>query len=272
MSELIVSTGESPFDALRRERPDGSEYWPARELYTPLGYSRWERFIITIDRAKVAAENSGANPQDHFRGASKKVPLGSGAIRDIDDVELSRYGAYLVAMNGDPRKPEIAAAQTYFAVKTREAEVRAAAPVALPSNRELARMVIEEADRADLAEAKVKELEPSAQAWDVLASTNGDFSLRDAAHILNRDPNISTGQQRLMKAIRLLGMIDRNGIPYAKHATHLAERPQTYKHPHTGEETLAKPQIRVTVQGLRYLHKRLGGVAPLRFEQLSMGA
>lgn len=150
----------------------------------------------------------------------------------------------------------------------RETGSYTAAPPALPSNRELALMVIAESDRAALAEAKVKELEPSARSWDVLASTNGDFSLRDAAHILNRDPNITTGQQRLMKAIRLLGMIDRKGIPYAKHAAHLTERPQTYRHPHTGEETLAKPQIRVTVPGLRYLHKRLGGVAPLRFEQL----
>lgn len=141
---------------------------------------------------------------------------------------------------------------------------------ALPSNRELARMVIEEADRADLAERKVKELEPSAQAWDVLASTNGDFSLRDSAFILNRDPNINTGQQRLMKLIRALGMVDRNGIPYAKHAQHLTERPQTYTHPHTGEETLARPQIRITVGGLRYLHGKLGGVAPLRFEQLPL--
>lgn len=120
------------------------------------------------------------------------------------------------------------------------------------------------------AEARIKELEPSAQAWDVLASAAGDYSLRDAAFILNRDPNISTGQQRLMKLIRALGMVDRNGIPYAKHGQHLTERPQTYTHPHTGEETLARPQIRVTVLGLRYLHGKLGGVAPLKFEQLPL--
>lgn len=131
---------------------------------------------------------------------------------------------------------------------------------------EEARIVAEE--RATVAEGKVKELEPSAQAWDVLASAHGDFSLRDAAHILNRDPGISTGQQRLMKTIRLFGMIDRNAVPYAKHSAHLTERPQTYAHPRTGEEMLAKPQIRVTVQGLRYLHRKLGGVAPLRFEQM----
>jgi DNA-damage-inducible protein D len=123
VSVAIPEGGASPFDAIRRTRPDGSEYWSARDLHAPLGYGRWERFIITIDRAKVSAGNSGADPQDHFRGASKKVPLGSGSIREVDDFELSRFGAYLVAMNGDPRKKEIADAQTYFAVKTREAEM-----------------------------------------------------------------------------------------------------------------------------------------------------
>lgn len=141
------------------------------------------------------------------------------------------------------------------------------APPALPSPRDLALLVLAEADRADAAEAKVAELEPAAKAWDVLASVEGDYSLRDAAHILNRDPNISTGQQRLMRSVRELGMIDRNGVPYAKNAAHLRERIQTYRHPRTGEAALAKPQIRVTTQGLKYLHGKLGGVMPLRFDE-----
>lgn len=141
------------------------------------------------------------------------------------------------------------------------------APPALPSPRDLALLVLAEADRADAAEAKVAELEPAAKAWDVLASVEGDYSLRDAAHILNRDPNISTGQQRLMRSVRELGMIDRNGVPYAKNAAHLVERIQTYRHPRTGEATLAKPQIRVTTQGLKYLHGKLGGIVPLRFDE-----
>lgn len=267
MSVAIPESGASPFDAIRRTRPDGTDYWSARELHTPLGYNRWERFTIAIDRAKVAAKNAGSDPEDHFRGSSKMVPLGSGSVRGIDDVELSRFAAYLVAMNGDPRKPEIASAQTYFAVKTREAETQAVVRRE-PTKLELARDLVTALESNEELAGRVKELEPSAQAWDVLASAHGDYSLRDAAHILNRDPGISTGQQRLMKTVRLFGMIDRNGVPYAKHSAHLTERPQTYTHPHTREEMLAKPQIRVTVQGLRYLHKKLGGVAPLRFEQL----
>jgi anti-repressor protein len=137
------------------------------------------------------------------------------------------------------------------------------------SNRELALMVIAEADRADEAERRVAELEPVAQAYDVIASAKGDFSLRDSAFILNRDPGIKTGQNRLMDSLRDFNMVDAKDVPYAKHETHLTERVRTYTHHVTGEKTLAKrPQIRITVAGLRYLHKRLGGQAPLRFDHL----
>lgn len=125
--------------------------------------------------------------------------------------------------------------------------------------------------RAEVAESKVRELEPAAQAWDVLASAAGDYSLRDSAFILNRDPAIDTGQQRLMKLIRALGMVDRNDVPYARHASHLTERAQSYTHPRTKEEVLAKPQIRITVQGLRYLHGKLGGEGPLQLPMRDAG-
>jgi prophage antirepressor-like protein len=115
-------------------------------------------------------------------------------------------------------------------------------------------------------ESRVRELEPSAQAWDVLAAAEGDYSLRDAAFILNRDPAISTGQNRLLRSIREFGMVDRNDVPYAKHSAHLVERPTSYEHPRTKETVLSK-QLRVTVQGLRYLHRRLGGEGPLQLDQ-----
>jgi prophage antirepressor-like protein len=120
-------------------------------------------------------------------------------------------------------------------------------------------------------ESRVRELEPSAQAWDVLASAAGDYSLRDSAFILNRDPAIDTGQQRLMKLIRALNMVDRNDVPYARHASHLTERAQSYTQPRTKEEVLAKPQIRITAQGLRYLHGKLGGEGPLQLPMREAG-
>lgn len=135
--------------------------------------------------------------------------------------------------------------------------------VAAVSRKELALMVIQAEEEKELLATRVRELEPAAQAWDVLASASGDYSLRDAAFILNRDPAISTGQNRLLRSIREFEMVDRSGIPYAKHALHLVERATSYNHPHTGEPILSK-QVRVTAQGLRYLHRRLGGEAPLQ--------
>jgi len=109
------------------------------------------------------------------------------------------------------------------------------------------------------AQQRVSEMEPAAAAWDVLAEAKGDYSLRDAAHILNRDPAISMGQNRLMRLLRDEGMVDRKGVPYAKHERHLVERPVSYSHPHTGEPVLTS-QIRITPDGLAYLRKRLGGI------------
>jgi DNA-damage-inducible protein D len=102
---------------------DGVEFWMARDLQSRLGYDRWENFCKAIERAVTACENSGQRAEDHFREVTKMVDLGSGAQRQINDYALTRYACYLVAQNGDPKKAQIAFAQTYFAVQTRKQEV-----------------------------------------------------------------------------------------------------------------------------------------------------
>ena len=123
MKTELVQTLTTTFEAHAQQTESGVEYWLARDIQYLLGYAKWDNFLNVVSKAKTACEVSGHRVADHFADVGKMVDLGSGSQREVDDLMLTRYACYLIAQNGDPKKPEIAFAQTYFAIQTRRAEL-----------------------------------------------------------------------------------------------------------------------------------------------------
>jgi DNA-damage-inducible protein D len=123
MKTDLIHALTDTFEAHAQQTEGGVEFWLARDLQFLLGYTEWRNFNAVISKAKVACEVSGYPVSDHFVDVNKMVDLGSGSQREVDDLMLTRYACYLIAQNGDPKKQEIAFAQTYFAIQTRKAEL-----------------------------------------------------------------------------------------------------------------------------------------------------
>lgn len=115
------------FEDLKKINQHGIEYWSARDLQSLLGYAKWQRFENAIEKAIESCRQSGNDPEHHFTGAGNPIISGKGRTQVADDYHLSRFACYLIAQNGDPRKPEIAHAQKYFAIQTRRQELTDAA-------------------------------------------------------------------------------------------------------------------------------------------------
>ena len=133
LSERVLSKALSPeeetnyteslFESIRHVNEYGEEFWYARELQIALEYKEWRNFLKVIEKAKTACNGSENEVSDHFVEVNKMVNIGSGAERELEDMELSRYACYLIVQNGDSRKKVIALGQSYFAVKTRQQEL-----------------------------------------------------------------------------------------------------------------------------------------------------
>ncbi|MGB4117121.1 MAG: DNA damage-inducible protein D [Polaromonas sp.] len=123
MKTELVQSLTTNFEAHAQQTDTGIEFWLARDIQQLLGYSKWDNFLNVVSKAKTACDVSGHAVTDHFADVGKMVDLGSGSQREVDDLMLTRYACYLIAQNGDPKKQEIAFAQTYFAIQTRKAEL-----------------------------------------------------------------------------------------------------------------------------------------------------
>ena len=246
MSNLIP-VNDSPFDSIRRVREDGLEFWSARDLMPLMGYPRWNEFKIPLQRAMKSAEVQGNDVAALFRGSAEKT---SGRPRE--DFHLARFAAYLVAMNGDPNKPEVAAAQAYFAVKTREAEV---AKPALPQTyKEALVALLSEVEANEQLEAKNKELEPKAESYDSFMSGEGTFSMGEVGKMLD------IGRATLFRLLRNCGVListeNQKGVPYQKYKHHFEVKAYTVER--LGRPPIVKNTTRVRPSGVDFIRRKLG--------------
>ena len=170
--EVTGHESASPFDRIRQTRPDGSEFWSARDLCKVVEYETWRNFAAAIDRAKIACANTGNAVTSEFVGVDKVVQYGNDSSRSIEDYELSRFACYLVVMNGDPRKQTIAEAQAYFAIQTRIAET-APARAELLTRADLARMILEAEEEKAVIAAALESAAPAIAYHDRYVA-NGD--------------------------------------------------------------------------------------------------
>jgi DNA-damage-inducible protein D len=119
--ELIMQLNRT-FEECAHQQ-NGIEFWFARELQELLGYSEWRNFLNIIAKAKDSFISIGEDVSDHFVDVNKMVKIGSGAERKQEDIMLTRYACYIIAQNGDPKKEQVAFAQSYFAISTRKQEL-----------------------------------------------------------------------------------------------------------------------------------------------------
>lgn len=266
----------TPFDVYRQEREDGPEFWSARDLMGLMGYSQWVTFQNPLNRAMKAAENQNVPVQEAFYRSVKRVPAGKG-YTEKTDYELSRLAAYLVAMNGDPNKPEVASAQAYFATRTRQAETQQPAQLTdeellsralMVATSKMERLEAEKAQalelseaalaRAHVAEAEADEARPKAEAYDCFLGTEGTYYMGTVAKMLG------VGQNELFRRLREASVLIPSGhlrnTPYREYERHFLVRPRRYTNAE-GREFL-KYTTFVKPSGVEFIRRQLGVGGP----------
>ena len=217
---MTALTLSAQLDDLKIVTLTDGEVWSARDLMSFAGYDRWERFSGAINRAIESVNTSGLDASDHFRGTAKMVTIGSGSRREIEDVELTRYGCYILFQNSDARKPEIAALQQYFAVQTRRQEV-----AAMPTGAELIALAVVEAQALLAAkDQQIAELEPVAAETMAYRSADGletfsDFANRFRVNVLASFPDAHFVRDHAFEHAARLGMIIRGDTVRNNHPT-----------------------------------------------------
>lgn len=212
-----LARGGSPFEAIMLK----GERWSARELMPLMGYARWEDFAKIVRRAMTSAANSGVT-----EGFSEIAEEGTGG-RPRANFILTRFAAYLVAMNGDPNMPEVAAAQAYFAIRTREAETRPVFDPAQLTRQEILRIALNAEEEREALEAENKALTPKAEAFDSFLDTTGKYGIGAVAKMLG------TSQNKLFRELRNRGVFIAKGsmrnTPYQQYMRYFEVRAHEYE-------------------------------------------
>ncbi|WP_167488584.1 phage antirepressor KilAC domain-containing protein [Nocardia terpenica] len=230
MNELMIESGMgdsagNPFDAIKRTRPDGSEYWSARELMPLLGYATgggsWRNCLAVIERVYASLDNMNMPRSQQVRDAEDLVPGLNGGTQRRGDFHLSRFACYLAAMNGDPRKPEIAAAQAYFAIQTRQAEITRE----LTREERLAQAVLESAEviaeQKALIAAKDEKIAgdaPKVELYDEIMEADGTYSMAVVADMLGWGRNTMLKKLRDEKILSI--QKNMRNVPLRKYMDH----------------------------------------------------
>lgn len=116
MSDIIQNVPElqSPFDQLCEVDADGKEWWNSRKLARVMGYGKYWNFERVIAKAQAWISQKGYHLGDHFIEITEMAELGSGAVREVTSIRLSRAACIAVVMNADKRKEMVKVAQQYF--------------------------------------------------------------------------------------------------------------------------------------------------------------